>query len=628
VAKLNRIAHFPAVLFISLALVIVSGSVADMVVAARTQDALEAPLDGTRGPQTVVVILAEFPDLRHSTTSGMVRAIVFDQMNAFYRDSSYGLAWIEGKVIDTWYKVQTPVKSLKVQEWGYDYDDMSKFEQEVVNAADNDVDFSDYSYVIIVAAGEVWPHATCDFGIVTNDGVSSLKGFVVNENSEMLTYAHELAHVVPVKLGALRDCGLPDLYSYDAMERDEYASMWVGPWDLMDDGSDFSAWSKIALGWVVPDELPTKPPNILVANLRPLEEDSGSRAVVVELTATISYVVEVRRRIGYDSGLPSEGVLVYHVDTSKDGGHGVVEVVDANPKTPTLDDAVYEKGGLFEDRGNSVYVWVVDTDGVGFTVCISRIKVQSLKDTDSDGLIDSVETQYGTDPSNPDTDGDGLQDGEEITRYQTNPLVADTDGDGLKDGDEALKYETDPLKPDTDGDGVLDGREVQLGTDPLNADSDGDGLSDGDEVNSLGTDPLKSDTDGDGLTDDRELLIRTDPNSKDTDGDLWSDGVDFAPTNSLIPNCLILVVVALVGGLVVAYNRGMIPFRSARQAAPIHPPRGMICIRCGIPNRFNSRFCRRCGTPLRWSASQLCPSCGIANRPTASFCRRCRRRLR
>jgi ribosomal protein L40E len=527
---------------------------------------------------------------------------------------------------------------------------MLRFERETVTAADNDVDFANYDYVIIVAAGEVWPHASCGFDISTNDGVSSLKGFVVNEETEMETYAHELAHVLPSGLDERGNCGLPDMYSYDAVEKNQDGSIWVGPWDLMDDGSDFSAWSKIALGWLTPDKLPTKPPNVLVDDLRPVEEDSGSRAVVVEVTATVSYVVEVRRRIGYDGALPVEGVLVYYVDVSKDGGYGVVKVVDANPKTATLNDAAYGAGGLFEDPGNRVYVLVADTDGFGFTVCVSRTKVQSLKDTDRDGLLDVLEAQYGTDPADPDTDGDGLQDAEEITRYETDPLEVDTDGDGLKDGDEVLKYKSDPLKLDSDNDGLPDGEEVlkygtnptdsdsdhdgiadaaelRLGTNPMNRDTDSDGLLDGDESR-FGTNPLQDDTDGDGLSDGREVQIGSSPLRSDTDGDYWSDAIDFAPTDSLMPNSVIVILVIIAAALLTAYRSGTIPFRRTQRGVLIPAARGTICRRCGITNRHGSRFCRRCGTALAFNVGKLCTSCGTTNRSTASFCRRCRSKLR
>lgn len=147
-------------------------------------------------------------------------------------------------------------------------------------------------------------------------------------------------------------------------------------------------------------------------------------------------------------------------------------------------------------------------------------------DDDSDGLTNGEERRYGTDPNNPDTDGDGLKDGEEVKRYRTNPLRSDTDGDGLSDGDEVYKYHTDPTKFDTDGDGLSDGDEIlKYHTNPLKMDTDGDGLTDGEEVLKYKTDPLKVDTDGDGLSDwDEVKVYKTDPNKPDTDGDGLTDG--------------------------------------------------------------------------------------------------------
>ncbi|MGD2049445.1 MAG: hypothetical protein PVH03_08120, partial [Chloroflexota bacterium] len=89
-------------------------------------------------------------------------------------------------------------------------------------------------------------------------------------------------------------------------------------------------------------------------------------------------------------------------------------------------------------------------------------------DRDGDGLGDTQEGVVGTDPDNPDTDGDGLLDGEEVLTWGTSPLNRDTDGDILLDGDEVRTYRTDPTNPDTDGDGIPDGVEVANGTDPLN----------------------------------------------------------------------------------------------------------------------------------------------------------------
>lgn len=161
-------------------------------------------------------------------------------------------------------------------------------------------------------------------------------------------------------------------------------------------------------------------------------------------------------------------------------------------------------------------------------------------DLDGDGLLNEEERQLGTDPRNPDTDGEGLRDGEEVKTYKTNPLNKDTDDDGLNDREELFTYRTDPLRKDTDGDGLGDGEEVlTYKTNPLNKDSDADGLTDGDEVLTYRTDPLKPDTDGDTLRDGDEVLTyKTDPLKRDTDGDGLADNDELQKhkTNPLVPD--------------------------------------------------------------------------------------------
>lgn len=151
-------------------------------------------------------------------------------------------------------------------------------------------------------------------------------------------------------------------------------------------------------------------------------------------------------------------------------------------------------------------------------------------DKDGDGLTKSEEKELGTDPNNPDTDADGLKDGEEVLTYLTNPLNPDTDGDGLKDGEEVRTYNTSPVKADTDGDGLNDGNEINTYfTDPLKADTDGDGLNDGAEINTHKTDPLKVDTDSDTLSDGDEVnLYKSDPLNPDTDADGLKDGEEVS----------------------------------------------------------------------------------------------------
>ena len=101
--------------------------------------------------------------------------------------------------------------------------------------------------------------------------------------------------------------------------------------------------------------------------------------------------------------------------------------------------------------------------------------VDGTLDLDADGLSNLGEYLHGTDPRTPDTDRDGLTDGQEVVEgfhgvlldgiymtravdpvYHTDPSEPDTDGDGLKDGEEVLVYLSNASNPDTDGDGLGD----------------------------------------------------------------------------------------------------------------------------------------------------------------------------
>ncbi|HTK82399.1 MAG TPA: OmpA family protein [Bacteroidota bacterium] len=176
---------------------------------------------------------------------------------------------------------------------------------------------------------------------------------------------------------------------------------------------------------------------------------------------------------------------------------------------------------LFEMSGGYNQTMTDDLDAVktdhkdgywNFLFGLTATGVGPDRDPDKDGLLNDDEKQLGTDPNNPDTDGDGLSDGDEVNVYHTNPLKPDSDGDGLNDGDEVKKHKTDPNKADTDGDGLKDGEEVmKYTTDPLKADTDGDGLKDGEEVNQYKTDPLKADTDGGSVNDGTEVANKTNP---------------------------------------------------------------------------------------------------------------------
>jgi len=134
--------------------------------------------------------------------------------------------------------------------------------------------------------------------------------------------------------------------------------------------------------------------------------------------------------------------------------------------------------------GEDVYEDLVKADvafpGKVFTVRGEHCVDLRLREQRDDGIHSICD---------PDSDGDGLLDGEEFA-IGTDWLDWDTDDDGRNDwhehtgGEQATNTDpipTDPFDPDTDDDGLLDSAEVFgfNNTNPANADTDGDGLCDG-----------------------------------------------------------------------------------------------------------------------------------------------------
>lgn len=142
-------------------------------------------------------------------------------------------------------------------------------------------------------------------------------------------------------------------------------------------------------------------------------------------------------------------------------------------------------------------------------------------DSDGDGLSDTDETTvYNTDPNDPDSDDDTLNDGVEVlNELDPNSAIGDDGADGDPDMDNLTNKEeievhfTNPQEADSDEDGLTDSEEIETHeTDPNNPDSDDDTLTDGEEVNDHQTNPNSADSDSDLFSDPIELEAGSDPN--------------------------------------------------------------------------------------------------------------------
>ncbi len=152
-----------------------------------------------------------------------------------------------------------------------------------------------------------------------------------------------------------------------------------------------------------------------------------------------------------------------------------------------------------EDELNSWKITIIHASGKEEIVGVTSDPEQY--DTDGDGLNDGQEYAARTDPRKMDTDGDGLSDYAELHVFKSNPLMLDTDGD-------ACPPAADPCMPDPN---LYDGNELFLsGTSPTLADTDGDGLSDYHEINIGGTNPLVADLPELSLTVNGDPLLELD----------------------------------------------------------------------------------------------------------------------
>lgn len=151
------------------------------------------------------------------------------------------------------------------------------------------------------------------------------------------------------------------------------------------------------------------------------------------------------------------------------------------------------------NEANTVYV-AYDSLASGFNGSSATIGAQSPKKgcnfpvaynesgSVSNGMVIAYHFGTGSNPLMADTDGDGLEDGDEVA-IGTIPAAADTDNDGLSD---YWEYQNglDPLSPsggngtdgDPDGDHLTNAKELAYGTDPSSPDTDSDGLLDSDET--------------------------------------------------------------------------------------------------------------------------------------------------
>ncbi len=294
-------------------------------------------------PFKILAILVEFSDHQNQVNAPFFDSLVFDSMGATVRDYFSEISYAQIDLV-TVNLPSTLGWRTAPQTYQYYVDSANglgsypqnsqKLVEDLVDQIDPLVDFSQYdndgdNYVDVVmvihsGAGaemtgsnaDIWSHK---WGINprNKDGVFIFDYTMQPEywtNPGDMTigvYAHELAH----------GFGLPDLYDTDGSSNGlgrwclmAYGS-WNGPGGRGDSPSHPCAWSRINMNMANYTNVTTPLQNQIITPV----EQSGLiyRMWTGGLLGQEYFLVENRQRTGYDSYLPSEGLMIWHIDDAK-----------------------------------------------------------------------------------------------------------------------------------------------------------------------------------------------------------------------------------------------------------------------------------------------------------------------
>lgn len=310
------------------------------------------------GSVRAVMLFVDFPDVPRpggAPSASRYESLVPPAVR-YYAEVSYGRMSLSVTPVYTWFRMPRPAPEYAVGQQA------AAYLADAIRAADAQVDFGSYQMVFVVPppslpAGASYPLALTPGRGVVVDGVEIRHGLTLASNAIPAVVIHELGHLF----------GLPDLFG-------------IG-WDLMGftrfRTPHLLAWHKYKIGWLDPDQLRClEGPGVLEETITPLATRGGVKAVVVPVSASRAYVLEVRSAIGEDNALCSTGLLVYEVDAATTGLDAIR--VKGGPGEPGVClgaplDLRPGKPSKVEEPSVGLTVEVlIATDAAGFRVRVTR----------------------------------------------------------------------------------------------------------------------------------------------------------------------------------------------------------------------------------------------------------------
>ncbi|MFR0353148.1 M6 family metalloprotease domain-containing protein [Streptomyces sediminimaris] len=358
-----------------------------MIDGGRTVQLSEGVPTGTgyaRSTGTVhaLTLMVDFPDAPGPGKAMDRFREFFPKTRQWFRTASYGrLDYRPETPIRHWLRMPKPFKAYGIER-GAPFDEgYRQLVQDIVSAADPQVDFRAYDFLNVLVTPNAGPSALDTVLSVTfagnpdapvADGVPVANASFVysRQDDGSGNYASTGYRVLPHENGHV--FGLPDLYT-------QQGGGAVGHWDIMSEDwgadNDLLGWHKWKLGWLDDSQVSCAATGTTDYTLTPLERAGGPKLVFVPVDSRTVYAVEVRVRAGNDAVVCRPGVLIYRVDSGVDTGMGPVRVFDSRrdsggcTRSPNvqaeLSDAPFTPGETFEDRRRGIRITVERGDRPG-----------------------------------------------------------------------------------------------------------------------------------------------------------------------------------------------------------------------------------------------------------------------
>lgn len=356
-----------------------------------------------------LIILVEFPDIKHSIERRFVQRRFFRELNSYVKEMSYNKVCIGGDITEKWIQMPHPISYYKISPRNLEVDKsrVTHLINDALDAVDKDVDFSKYSFIALFMGAkreEYGMIGLCGYpgmlGWGTKDVLKTKSGQMIKGGVAIFSYQahlgtlfHDIAHI----LGGVKEGKrmVPCLYDHDLQAkpgplREVFieSTINMGFWDTMSchyykwevPPPGISTWTKMRLNWIDPSKIRVvKPGETTEVLLGPLEDRASEvLAIKIMISETSYYLIENRQPIGFDKYLPGSGVLILFADdTVAECRHGKspVKLINAEPAIPHLEGAAFDisKKESFTDERNRLKIKIVEKRGDSYKILISPL---------------------------------------------------------------------------------------------------------------------------------------------------------------------------------------------------------------------------------------------------------------